>query len=423
MGLAIAAACSEQLTAPGQCPNFCLGGEIQVEDTILTAVIVRDSAFRGYVRPDEAEALAVADLPGIVDARAIMRSAAMFTRVVQSGADTETVPITVDSARLRINVVQRDTNTPNLVVRIYRLPITIDTATTFADLSGAFADSLIDSVNVSDLLAREPIADTATLRIWGDTIRTDSAGNVLQFSRADRSLILHITLDTAQARFVPDDSGTVAFGYRVAADSLASIGLGSNNVFDRSAIVTWFYQFQGDSTVMFGTAARAMAFDSFVFDPPSAAIGDDLVVGGAPSARSLLRVDIPDFLRDTADVVRATLILVPVAPVEAASGDSFTVVVRPVETDLGAKSPLSNLSAFFGSATIRAGFADTLRIELSSLIRAWVLDTSVTSTALMIGQVPEAASYTQIRFHSSRTPAFRPGLHVTYVRRFGFGEP
>jgi hypothetical protein len=415
-------ACGEESVAPGNCPAFCPGGQIEMHDTLLADVIVRDSAFRGYLRADEAEALAVAEIAGVVDSRAIMRIGAMFTRVVQTPGDTETVPITVDSARLRLQIVRRDTNTTNLRLALYRLPITIDTATTFADLVGPFTDSLIDSIDVSDLLARPPIADSLTLVLWGDTIRTDSAGHVLQISRTDRSLILHVTLDTAQARFVEADSGKVAYGVRVAADSLASISLGSNNVFDRSGTMRWFYHYQGDTSVVAGEAFRGTTFDTFVFDPPNVVVGDDLVVGGAPSARSLLRVTVPSFLRDTADVVRATLILVPVGPVQGVVGDSFGIIVRPVQADLGAKSPLSSAIGLFGQETVYIGSADTVRIEVSDLIRAWAMDT-LAATALVLGQVPEAASYTEIVFYSSRTPAFRPALQVTYVRRFPFGVP
>lgn len=422
LGVGAGGACGEESTAPGNCPDFCPGGQIEMHDTILTDVIVRDSAFRDYLRADEAEALAVADIPGVVDSRAILRMAEMFTRVVQTPGDTETVPITVDSARLRLNIVRRDTNTANLRLAIYRLPLTIDTATTFAELTGPFTDSLIDSIDVSDLLARPPIADSLTLALWGDTIRTDSAGHVLQISRLDLSLILHVTLDTAQARFVVADSGKVAYGVRVAADSLASISLGSSNVFDRSATIRWFYHYQGDTSVVAAEAFRGTTFDSFVFDPPNAVVGDDLVVGGAPSARSLLRVTVPSFLRDTVDVVRATLILVPITPVQGVVGDSFTVIARPVQADLGAKSPLSSAIGLFGQETIHIGSADTVRIELSDLIRAWAIDTAP-ATALVLGQVPEASSYTEIRFYSSRTPAFRPALQVTYVRRFPFGVP
>lgn len=422
LGVGGGGACGEESTAPGNCPDFCPGGQIEMHDTLLTDVIVRDSAFRDYLRADEAEALAVADIPGVVDSRAILRMAEMFTRVVQTSSDTVTVPITVDSARLRLNIVRRDTNTANLRLAIYRLPLTIDSATTFAELTGPFTDSLIDSVDVSDLLARPPIADSLTLALWGDTIRTDSAGHVLQISRFDSSLILHVTLDTAQARFVVADSGKVAYGVRVAADSLASVSLGSNNVFDRSATIRWFYQYQGDTSVVAADAFRGTTFDSFVFDPPNAVVGDDLVVGGAPSARSLLRVTMPSFLRDTADVIRATLMLVPITPVQGVVGDSFTVIARPVQADLGGKSPLSSATGLFGQATIHIGSADTVRIELSDLIRAWAIDTTA-ATALVLGQVPEASSYTEIRFYSSRTPAFRPALQVTYVRRFPFGVP
>lgn len=421
-------ACTEQVTAPGVCPNFCPGGAIDIKDTIFRDVFQRDSAFRGYVRADEAELMTVADLPGIVDSRAVFVMNAMLTRVTPTAGDTSTVPISVDSARLRIIVVRRDANAANLRLKLYRLPLTIDSSSTFAQLDPYFGGPVIDSVNVSDLLARPPIGDTATVRIWGDTIRTDSAGHTLQIARGDSSLIVYFDLDTTQAPFVMADSGKLAWGVRVAADSLASAALGANDVFDRDPLIRWFYHYTIPDTlatpdsVVHDDRLRETVFDSFVFDPPHPPLDDNLTVGGAPSARSLLRVAMPAFLHDSFDVVRATVILVPVAPVLGAPGDSFVVRARPILTDLGAKSPISSQGAFYGGATIRIGSADTVRIELSDLIRAWALDTSAT-TAIMLDQLPEAASYTEIRFYSSRTPAFRPALHVTYVKRFPFGTP
>lgn len=427
------AACGEEVIAPGVCPEFCPSAvnDTLTRDTILTDVVERDSAFRGYLRAHDGEALAVADLPGIVDSRAIFRTQEMFTRVTPKAGDTATVPITVDSARLRLIIVRRDTSAANLRLKVYRLPLAIDSTTTFAELDVPwFQDSLVDSVNVSDLLARPPIGDTATVRQWGDTIRTDSAGHVLQIARGDSALIIYFTLDTIQATLVVADSGQVAYGVRVAADSLASIALGANAtvITDRDASLRWFYHYAIPDTlpaadsVVNSSTLRETSFDSFVFEPANLPLDSNLVVGGAPSARSLLRFAIPSFLRDTVDVVRATLILVPVAPVPGAPGDSFVVLARPLLADLGAKSPLSTVAAFYGSTTIHIGTTDTVRIELSDLVRQWALDTAAT-TALMLGQVPEASSYAEIRFYSSRTPAFRPALHVTYVRRFAFGVP
>ena len=419
-------ACTEQATAPGVCPDFCPGGTIELTDTIFTDIIQRDSAYRGYVQAWEAEAMAVADVPGVVDSRAMFLMRSMITRI--AATTTDTVPIVVDSARLRVIVVRRDTGAVNLRLRLYLLPITLDSTKTFDSLSAAFSAPPVDSVNVSDLLARPPIGDTATVRIWGDTIQTDSEGHTLQIA-SDSSLIVYFDLDGTQAPFVEADSGKLAYGVRVAQGARASVSLGANEVFDRDPQIRWFFHYTIPDTVsatpdsvVNTSSLRETSFDSFVFNPPTPPLDDNLAVGGVPSARSLLRVAMPAFLHDSFDVVRATVILVPVAPVPGAPGDSFSVLARPVLTDLGAKSPLSNLSEFSGRTTIHIGAADTVRIELSDLVRSWALDTSAT-TAFVLGQVPEAATYTEIRFFSSRAPAFRPALHVTYVKRFPFGSP
>ena len=416
------AGCTEQITAPGVCPDYCPGGQIAVVDTIFTDVIGRDSAFTGYLEAHQGEVLRVTDLPGIADSRAIFQLNAIPTRVRNdTGSDTTTVAIAVDSARLRFNIVARDTNATNLWVKLYRLPIGIDSTTTFAQLVPSFADSIVDSVNVSDLLTRPQIFDTATLNFWGDTIQTDSAGHVLQVAQ-DSSLLLLFDLDTTQARYVEADSGKVAYGVRVSGDSLASIVLGSTEA-GRGATVVWFFNFPDTTgTPKSSTVSRGSIFDSFVFDPPTLPLDSNLAVGGAPAARSLLRFTIPEVLRDSADVVRATLILVPVGPVPGAPGDSFTVIARPVIADLGAKSPLNPNTVFDGGKRIEMNTADTVRIELTNLIRAWAFDTTA-ATALMLGQLPEASSFSQIRFYSTRTPAFKPTLHVTYVRRYAFGTP
>lgn len=413
-------ACTEQITAPGACPDYCPGGSISVVDTIFD-VIERDSAFSGYLNASEGAALPVADLPGMVDSRAMFRLNGIPDSVRNRAGDTTKVPITLDSARLRVEIVHRDTGTTNLWFKLYRLPVGIDTTSTFADLVPAFTDSILDSVNVSALLASPQITDTATVRIWGDTIQTDSAGHVLLVG-ADSALILFIDLDSAQARYVVADTGKVAYGVRVAADSLASISLGANEG-GRGAAITWFFNYPDTSAVPKDTSAnRGALFDSFVFDPPTPAIDSNLAVGGVPAARSLLRVAIPPQLRDSADVVRATLILVPVGPVPGARADSFSVQARGVVADLGGKSPLTTNPAFFGLETLRLNSSDTIRIEMTNLIRNWAADTSAT-TSFMLLQLPEASSYTQIRFYSTRAPAFRPALHVTYVRRYAFGAP
>ena len=425
-----AVACTEEATAPGHCPSFCPGGTTGIKDTIFTDVIARDSSYRGYLPAYNADAMAAADLPNM-DSRAFFVLHSMILTVARSSTDTTSVPIVVDSSRLRLTILRRDTSATNLWLKLYKLPITSDSTSTFASLAPDFGAGPVDSVNVSALLARPPIvdtaaADTAKRRIFGDTTRTDSAGHILTTADSGRVLNLFFHFDTLKAPFVPADSGQLAFGIRVAADSFASISLGTTESSSGVVMQRFFHHVIHDTTGVkpdsnvYANLLRAPRFDSFVFNPPTAPLDSNLAVGGTPSARSLVRVKMPAFLHDSIDVVRATAILVPVAPVVGAPSDSFNLVVRPILTDFGGKSPPS--SAFSATRVIHTGAADTVRIELTDLVRAWAQDTTA-ATAFFLTHVPEAAAFTEIRFYSSRAPAFRPALHITYVKRFPFGTP
>ena len=46
----LAAACVEDLSAPGVCPNYCPTAGLTIADTVLYD-LSRDSSFRGYVLP------------------------------------------------------------------------------------------------------------------------------------------------------------------------------------------------------------------------------------------------------------------------------------------------------------------------------------------------------------------------------------
>lgn len=419
-------ACVEVATAPGVCPTFCPNGAIESFDTIFTDIIVRDSSFRGYVQPYQAEAMTAADIPGVIDSRALFVTNKMFTSTTVHSGDTTTVPVVPDSARLRIILVRRDTQATNLRLNLYSLPVTADSTSTFAALDPYFTSPPVDSVNISDVLARPAITDTATRTIWGDSIWTDSAGHVILKADSGRMLLIYWDLDTLQAPLVEADSGRLGYGIRVAADSLATVAIGTLES-ARNAMFTWYYHYTvpdtataTPDTVRTGVQPLAPSFDSFVTDRAVTPLDSNLTVGGSPSARTLLRVDLPKFLHDSIDVVRATLILVPVAPVSASPADSFEIRALPVLTDVGAKSPVAQVLQ--GVTTIHPNQSDTVFVELTDLVRNWALDTTQT-TSVMLGQVPEAASYTEIRFYSSRTPAFRPALHISYVKRFPFGTP
>ena len=403
-GVLLGAACVERVSAPGQCPSFCPSGQIQIVDTVLTSIISRDSAFRGYATAPNVPLMLAADLPGFVDGRAIFRINGYGQRYLLAAADTGAI-LGADSARLDLTVARRDTGAHNLSIAFYRLPITIDSTTTFADLAGPFTDSLVRRVNLDTLLARPGRKDTLT----GDSVVVDTANHIL---------VLHLKFDSAAARYIGTDSGTVAYGIRVSADSLASIALTKSSL-------AWQWYLRVDSAgtpVARKPGSLGPAFASFVSDPPPPPLDSTLVVGGVPATRSILRVAFPRFIRDSSQIIRATVTLVPAAPVRGAPSDSFVVEAHTVYTDVGAKSPIILDATRTDTAVIHPGTPGTVQIEVTNLLQFWASDTT-RATTLVLRARQEGASFSDIRFYPSSAQAFRPALQITFVRRFPFGAP
>jgi hypothetical protein len=159
-----------------------------------------------------------------------------------------------------------------------------------------------------------------------------------------------------------------------------------------------------------------VTFDSFVFPQPAATGADTLRVGSAPSMRSLLRSNLPGAIIDSSSVVRATLLLVPSEPVVGVAGDSILIVADALSADLGAKSPVvgqpGESAGGFTFATV--GQSDTVRIDVTGLVRAWRLQPELPRT-FSLRAFNEGGSAIEARFHSSRSSVGAPGLQVTYV--------
>jgi len=413
--LTAATACTEDVTAPGHCPDFCPSGSITGVDTVLQTVVQRDSAFRGFVRPHEASALLAADLRDTIDSRAIFLTLPIGdSLVVESGTGARGQIVGVDSLKLTVTITRRDTSAHNLTLVYYRLPLDLDSTKTFADLAGAWttADSL-RSLNVDDLLAQP------THSALGDSVYVDTLSN---------RVTVIAKLDSAMAPYVVADSGKAAFGVKVVADSRASIALGSVEA-GLGPLLTWFAE--ADSVAK-DTVPRSstvgVRFDSFVFDLLSPSVDttldSTLAVGGMPVARSIMRFALPRLIRDSVQISRATLVLVTARPPEGVPADSFTLSAHGVLADFSAKSPLSPDPSRVATTRVHIGIAraDTVRIEMADILRSWQIDT-LAPTTLALRQVPEGTEFPEIRFEPSTNLALAPALHVTYVRRFPFGKP
>src|SRR2546430_11323015 len=146
--------------------------------SLLTSSINRDSSYRGYVLAHEAALMLAAHIPGAtdtLDGRPVFRINGFGGRFVLSATDTGAI-LGADSARLKLVILRRDTATHNLRLQFYRLPITIDTGTTFGSVAGPFTDALVLAEEIQHLL---PPPGTRKTGVGGRGDRGDAGSHPL----------------------------------------------------------------------------------------------------------------------------------------------------------------------------------------------------------------------------------------------------
>ena len=395
LGTLILAGCQEKLTAPADCPALCPGGEAQIFDEVLTPITGADSSFRGYVQPYSASALLVSNGLRGYEERAIVR----FPRRSDSVNVRDTLrTLVIDSVAFGLTLVARDTNATGLQVQLYRLPRALDSTTTYAQVDPAFVpENLITTIAVADSV------NSGTLRA------------VIQGA------------DLARVAIPPADSGVLGLGVRINAPAPTGVRLGSSGSGTGAGFITYAtLNIPDTGTARLRTFALNATFNSTLAAVQQQDDSTLLTVGGEPSSRALIRFDLPPRIRDSANVVRATLELTPVATIPGLPTDPVRLGARAVLADLGAKSPVESRFGV-GVDTITAGTSGTVDIEIVRLMQQLWLGSSTRPTALILSLSPEleAASFTRLVFYSTRAadPAVRPRLRVSYLRAFPFENP
>ena len=386
------AGCQEQLTAPAECPELCPGGQSRVFDIVITPLAGTDSSYVGYVARNAAGALLVSNgLPASED-RAVYR----FTARADSISVRDTLRgYTVDSALLALNVVARDTLVNNLKLYLYRIDPVVDANATFPAIDQQLVPAvLIDSIAVPDSLG---------------------AGLVQKVLRGE---------DVQKVALPSGSGGVLAIGIAMAADQPTGVRLGASAAGTGATFVSYVTVDVPDTgSVRRQSVTRAPAFNTFVTSSPP--VPDDLflTVGGEPSARALLRFDLPEDIEDSATIVRATLELVPRSPMLGLPSDPPLLQAKALLADLGAKSPVTTDVRFIASDTLAVGSADTVRLDVTSIVRLWQA-ASERPEAMFLSLLPEAASFTRPVFGSTRSGTVGgPRLRITYLKPFPFENP
>jgi hypothetical protein len=388
LGLA-ALACQEKLATPTDCPELCPGTSLVVRDTVLVARLGLDSTFTGYLSADQVGALLVSKGLAAGEARAFAvfpaRSDSVTIDAVQQG-------YTIDSVGFVLDLIARDTTVHDLRLILHRIPVTVDTNTTFADLDAALTpESLIDSVMVHDTLA----AGKVTVIVKGGAL--------------DRILPIEA------------DGGLLGIGVRLDAAAATGVRLASlNSVDDPPTFVTWVHANVADTAKQRNVITLTPNSANYVIEPPPPPSPQELFLGGRSGSRMLLRFELPKLIKDSGAVVRATLELTPTGPLKGLHGDPGALQVRSVLVDLGAKSPaISSVSAV---ASLLAGATTVQSVDVRDVVTPW-LGKNGTIPALLLGLAPEGGTFSRPEFFSTLAGADAPRLRITYALPTHPGHP
>lgn len=385
----VATGCSEKLTAPGDCPGNCPADHLIVRDTLIMAE--RDSTYSGFVTSAEGSRLLLSSGFNGVQSIGVVRFAAVRDSI--SYLDTLRAAVR-DSVILSVTLQSRDVGATDLALEFYRLPaeLSLDSATTYA---GAAA-----------FLTPERLLGTVP-------IPADLTSGQLRIALAGAEL--------AKVAFAPADSNVLRLAYRLTSAAPTGITIGSGSAGATGpGFVTWAHATLPDTTVVQGIPRIAL-FTATLSEAPAAGLPPDLLtVGGVPAARSILRFSVPAHISDSSQIVRATLVLVPVMPLLAIAGDTARLDVEGVFSDLGPKSPRIQTSpALLTLRTVEAGESDTLLLDVTGVARLWNTAVGI-PPALMVALTPEASTFGAATFGSSRTPGAQPAIRLTYALPYPF---
>lgn len=378
-------ACTQKLTTPADCPALCPGGQSAFRDTIIDAVIGQDASYSGYSGLLDATSLPVANGGGYGESRAVIKFFGVGDSILVR--DTQRTFVT-DSVQILLTVQARDTTVNDVALQLYRLPRTLDTLVSFAALDGLMIPG--------NLLGTIPIPNN-----------TKSGGFRLTLAGAD----------LAKIDFTAADSTQLAIGVKLTGAGAVGARIGSFLSGAEAPLFSSYVTVNIADTTVRKQLINRNPLQNFASRPPATAPGPEILqVGGFPAARSFLRFALPPYIRDSVQIVRATLELTLAAPLFGIPGDSTSFDIRAVLADFGPKSPVA--SNVFGTTNIFPG-QSSIAVEMVPVVQTWQGATPLPSIIrLGIGQ--EGATFIAPLIRSTVAITGRPRLHLTYRLPFAF---
>lgn len=401
--VALAAACTETLDTSVGCPDLCSNQQGQIE-TITIDPVVLDTTVSAATGLGTELSMLLATRGDTVDSRAVIRFDSIPERYVKSATDTPLVSV-VDSARLRLRLDTVGAKIPG--------PITIEAYDVNTDAQDTLTSAVAalftpDRLITSKTFAKVDVKDSINIEIPGEAI-------VARRGQRLRIGLRAVAEGSVQFRIFSVESGGGAQLYFRA---------------DKDTTIKPFILAPSSKTpANQATIAFSLSDYSVLVKGPPPGPPEALNVGGLPARRVYMRFDVPKFISDTAQIVRATLLLTQRPDPTSELGDTVRIIAN---VSLATKS-VTDLAR---AAQILAGTTlDTLKIspadsglktlEVAQVIALWRSQNSEdTPRAVILVSTTEGLASTQARFFSiEAAPELRPRLRISYSTRKSRGLP
>ena len=403
---AFTAACTEKLENNAGCPILCpdQGGEIS---TITIDAVTLDSTVSALEGQGTETSLLVATRGDTIDARAIVRFDSIPDRYRKPGPDTASFDVTtVDSAFLRMRIDTIGGKIPaSVTLDLYDVNSTApDTAV--AAIAALFTpDRLITSVT----FAKTALKDTINIPIPPAAVLARKAAPMRIGIRARGPESVQLRLLSQEGAGTPTE-----LSYRVSPDTtIAKVALGP---FSKTPV---------DQPILAGSLADyTLLVKGTSTGPPS-----QLNIGGLPARRVYMRFNLPSFIVDSVDVVRATLLLTQQPNLTIDPGDTVNIIphvslAAAAVTDV-AKAAQITAIANTDTLHVTPGGSGLKSLEIANILSIWRAQASTgTPKAIVLLSTLEGTSPLEARFFPvEASPDQRPRLRISYSARKSTGLP
>ena len=403
---AITSACTEKLENNAGCPLLCPDQGGQIETVTLDAVTL-DSTVSALEGQGTETSLLVATRGDSIDSRAIIRFDSIPALYHKPGTDTTSIPITrVDSAILRMRVDTVGGKIPATVtLDLYDVNSSLpDTAT--AAIAALFTPSRLITSATFDKTA---LKDTINIPIPSDQILSRKGGPMRIGIRARGPESVQLRLWSQEGAGAP-----TLLTYRVDPDTTIS-----------KVVLVPYSKTPENQPIL----ANSLADYTLLVKGTATGAASQLNIGGLPARRVYMRFNIPAFIIDSVDVVRATLLLTQQANASIDPGDTVRIVPQislaaAAVTDI---AKAAQIVAITNTDTLKVtpGSSGLRTIEVANVISLWrTQNPTETPRALILVSTLEGTSPLEARFYPiEAAPDLRPRLRISYSARKSTGLP